>query len=533
MAAMAERLDIRLLGELEVSRDGEPVPLPQSRKTRALLAYLALHAAPQRRDALCALLWQAPDDPRAALRWSLSKLRPVLNSQEIERLEADRERVRFVPERVQIDFQQAYETCASMNALSRQELHQLEQLFRGPFLEGLELPGQPEFETWRLGRQEQARRMHLGVLDALADKLADDPDALAATLRRRIALDPGDAKTHAALISVLARSGTRDEAERQKLASEAILNELGPYDRDKLNAALAQPRSARPSAPAPVELPLRQDIRFCTASDGVRIAYATVGSGPPLVKTANWLNHLEFDWESPVWRHVFRAFATSFTFIRYDARGNGLSDWNAEDLSLDAMVSDLEAVVDASGLERFPLLGISQGCAISIEYAVRHPERVSKLVLYGGYATGWRRRGDPERIAQSEAELTLTRMGWGKDNPAYRQYFTSCFIPDATQEQMAWFNELQRVTTSPDNAARLMNAVGDIDVTERLSQVGAPTLVVHARKDARIPLNAGRELASKIPGAKFLILESANHLLLEQEPAWARFWDEVQAFLAD
>jgi pimeloyl-ACP methyl ester carboxylesterase len=245
------------------------------------------------------------------------------------------------------------------------------------------------------------------------------------------------------------------------------------------------------------------------------------------------MNHLEFDWESPIWRHVFRAFAEKHTFIRYDSRGNGLSDWNIENLTLDAFVEDLKAVVDAAGVERFPLFALSQGCAIAVEFAVRYPRRVSKLVLYGGYPCGWRVRANAEEMAQREALITLTRTGWGKDNPAFRQVFTTLFIPGATPEQMGWFNELQRITTSPENAARLLTAHGDIDVTERLGRVTQPTLVLHSRNESRVPYESGRQLAMGIPGAKFVTLESQNHLLLENEPAWPRFLAEVRTFLAE
>lgn len=190
-------------------------------------------------------------------------------------------------------------------------------------------------------------------------------------------------------------------------------------------------RDDLPAAPSPR---MQQEIRFCTASDGVRIAYASVGQGPPLVKAANWLNHLEYDWESPVWRHVFHELARDHRLVRYDERGNGLSDWDVEDISFDAFVRDLETVVDAAGLERFPLLGISQGCSVSIAYAVRHPERVSHLVLYGGYARGRYKRGDPDNLEQGEALITLMRQGWGQENPAFRQIFTSLFIPGGTPE---------------------------------------------------------------------------------------------------
>ena len=276
---------------------------------------------------------------------------------------------------------------------------------------------------------------------------------------------------------------------------------------------------------------MEQEIRFCTAEDGVRIAYSKVGQGPPLVKTANWLNHLEFDWESPVWRHVFDALGRDHLLVRYDARGNGLSDWDAEDLSFDAFVKDLETVVETMGLERFALLGISQGCAVSIAYAVRHPERVTHLVLYGGYALGWRARANPEEIARREAMLTLVKQGWGQDNPAFRQVFTSLFLPDGTPEQMQWFNDLQRVSTSPENATRLQRILSDIDVEQLLPQVAVPTMVLHSRNDAVVPFEAGRGLAASIPGARLVALDSRNHLILEHEPAWPKFLAEVREFL--
>jgi pimeloyl-ACP methyl ester carboxylesterase/DNA-binding winged helix-turn-helix (wHTH) protein len=276
---------------------------------------------------------------------------------------------------------------------------------------------------------------------------------------------------------------------------------------------------------------LRQEIQFCTASDGVRIAYAAVGKGPPLVKAANWLNHLEYDWQSPIWGHVLRATAARHRLIRYDERGNGLSDWDVEDISLDAFVRDLESVVEANGLKKFALLGISQGCAVSIAYAVRHPERVSQLVLYGGYARGRRQRGQQGEVDQADALLTLMRQGWGKENPAFRQIFTSLFIPDATVEQARWFNDLQRMTTSPENAVRIRRTLDEIDVTGLLPDVRAPTLVLHCRNDAVQPFEEGRRMAAGISGSRFVALEGSNHLILEHEPAWARLLDEVTRFL--
>lgn len=290
--------------------------------------------------------------------------------------------------------------------------------------------------------------------------------------------------------------------------------------------------TAAATAPSGLQtLPLRQDIKFCTASDGVRIAYATVGSGLPLFKTANWLNHLEYDWQSPIWSHLLRALASRRQLIRYDERGNGLSDWDVGDISFDAFVRDLESVVEASGLQKFALLGISQGCAVSIAYAVRHPERVSHLILYGGYARGRRRRGEPATIEQTEALLTLMRQGWGQQNPAFRQIFTSMFIPEATAEQATWFNDLQRMTTSPENAVRIRKALDDLDVSGLLRDVRVPTLVLHCREDAVQPFEEGRRMAAGIPGSRFVALDSRNHMILEHEPARTRMLDEITRFL--
>jgi pimeloyl-ACP methyl ester carboxylesterase/DNA-binding CsgD family transcriptional regulator len=275
---------------------------------------------------------------------------------------------------------------------------------------------------------------------------------------------------------------------------------------------------------------MEQTIQFVTASDGVRLAYARSGDGPPLFKTANWLNHLEYDWHSPVFRHWFAALSAHNRFHRFDARGCGLSDWIDQDLSFERQVADLEAVVDASDVDRFALLALSQGAAVAVEYAVRHPERLTHLLIHGGYSLGWARRG-PETIREGRALAELIRVGWGQPTPAFRRLFTEFFIPGGTPEQFAWFDELMRRTTRPEIAARIVEAFGEIDVTARLAQVRAPTLVTHSRGDLRIPLEQGRRLAAGIPGARFVELDSRNHVLLEDEPAWQRFQEVVGEFL--
>ncbi|WP_409758967.1 alpha/beta fold hydrolase [Aestuariivirga sp.] len=278
---------------------------------------------------------------------------------------------------------------------------------------------------------------------------------------------------------------------------------------------------------------IRQVIQYCRSADGTRLAYALAGSGPPLVKAANWLHHLEFDWESPVWRHYFAELACLNTLLRYDGRGMGLSAWNVTDFSLERQVEDLEAVIAASGFEDFALLGISQGCAKSVVFAARHPERVRKLILLGGYARGWKHRDDKDMSVFRKAAIELIRVGWGRDNPAVRQMLTTLYMPDAPAESQSWFSDLQRKTTSGENAAGTIDQHGDIDIRDVLGKVKAPTLVIHSRHDAGVPFEQGQELAAGIPGAQFAVLDTTNHILPASDPAWHRCARLIREFLAD
>jgi len=520
------------LGPFVVTRGGRPVALPQSQKTRALLAYLAVTERPQLRERLCAMFWDATDDPRGALRWSLSKLR-VLDDESAPRIRADRDTVAFEPAGAQVDAVEVRRaTRGGLQGLSVERLRELCALFRGSFLEGLELPDFDQFQAWRVAEREQLRQLQLGLLRELVARLAASPEEALVPARELVRLAPEQEPSRAALVRLLAASGRREEAEEHYNLGRKQLERSGADSgelRQTWRAVVAAPAQQPSAADADVA---RQKVRFCTSFDGTRIAYATLGQGPPLVKTANWLSHLEYDWKSPLWRHLARELSRERLLVRYDQRGCGLSDWEVGDFSLDAGVGDLLAVVDALGLERFPLLGISQGCRVAVAFATEHPDRVSHLVLYGGGARGWKRRSPGARETRAGLQALL-REGWGRDIPAFRQVFTTLFMPDASAEQMAWFNELQRVSTSADNAVRITEASGDMDVTDRLARVRAPTLVMHATRDAMVPFEEGRILAAGIPGARFVALDSQNHLLLDDEPAFARFLSEIRAHLAD
>ena len=260
------------------------------------------------------------------------------------------------------------------------------------------------------------------------------------------------------------------------------------------------------------------------------LAYAVHGSGPPIVRAATWLTHLDFDWESPVWRHWLAELSDGHRLVRYDERGCGLSDRELGELSVETWVGDLETVIDAAGVDSFTLLGVSQGAAVALVYAVRHPERVSRLVLYGGYARGRMRRGEEAR-AHAEAIAAAIRAGWTDASPTFRHLFSMLFLPQGTEQQMGWYDELQRRSTSAEIAVRLYAARDEIEVVDLASRVTTPTLVAHAREDRVVPVEEGRLLAARIPGARFVLLESANHILLSHEPAWSAFVAELRAFL--
>jgi DNA-binding winged helix-turn-helix (wHTH) protein/pimeloyl-ACP methyl ester carboxylesterase len=286
------------------------------------------------------------------------------------------------------------------------------------------------------------------------------------------------------------------------------------------------------SAPVPTSA-RNQDVTFCRNAEGINLALAAVGAGPPLIKVANWLTHIEYDWESPIWSPLLQQLAAHSRLIRYDGRGNGLADRNVAEISFPAFLRDLETVVDSVGVERSALLGISQGAAVAIAYAVRHPERVSKLILFGAYAQGRNKRGSAAEAEMAQAFVTIMRHGWGDERSAFMQAFSSVFFPNGSPQQIKWLVDLQRVTTSAENAVRIRMACDDIDVVDLLPKVQVPTLVLHCRHDNVAPFEQGRLIASSIPHAKFVTLESVNHVVLADEPAWPKLIGEIAAFLAE
>lgn len=532
------KTNVDVMGSLVISRDQQILDLPPSRKTRALLGYLAVTGRPIRRERLCELFWNLPNDPKASLRWSLSKLRKALDTEGRMRIIADRERVMLDTSDINVDLTtiSARLQDASQH-IDVTSLTEMLDTFEEPLLSGLETAGGSEYQAWLIKEREDALSLKINILRRLTTN-RDITDTNRVKWAHQLHVHtPFDIDAGSILVAAYQATGRGSQAETIRQHFRQAASERGTsLPSDFGHAAPSIDRLT----PAPITQTSRrrwhmksQDIHFCKAHDGVNIAYATVGTGPPLVKAANWLNHLELDWASPIWGPSFLACAQGRRFIRYDERGNGLSDWEVPELNLEVFVNDLETVVDKLGLERFPLLGISQGCAVSIAYAARHPERVSGLILISGYAAGWRIGATAEEIQMREAIMTLTRHGWGTPNSAYRRVFSQTFMPDAKPEDLDWFDEFQRQTASPKNAVRFLDAFGDIDVRNSLAKVKAPTIVFHSNGDQRISLDQGRDLATGIPNAQFIELESRNHILLRAEPAWRVCLNRVGEFLKE
>lgn len=360
------------------------------------------------------------------------------------------------------------------------------------------------------------------------DRVVSKDDILAAVWHGRIVSD----STLTSRINA-ARRALDDSGDVQRLIRTAVgrgirfVGHVHEADYGGIDLKTASPPTDRQES-----IP-KQSVTFCKTADGINLAVATVGKGPLLVKTANWLNHVEHDWQSPVWAPMLQRLAARFRLVRYDGRGNGLSDHDLGDVSFAEFERDLEAVVEGLELDRFSLLGMSQGAAIAVAYAARFPDRVSRLMLYGAYPLGRNQRGNKEDNALAQALLTIMRQGWGDANSAFMRAFSSIYLPEASAEEISWFAQMQRVSASAENAVKLRIACDNINIIDLLPKVQAPTLVLHSRHDNVVSFDQGRLIAKTIPNARFVALESKNHVLVPNEPAWARLMDEIETFLAE
>lgn len=528
-------ISIELLGRTSVRAGDLALPLPTSRKTRALLGYLVLTETAQRRDRLCELLWEVPDDPRGALRWSLSKLRPIINFDGRERLGTDQGSVFMLLDDVDVDVHRINRCLKEDGA--PEALRTAWQAATELLLIDCELADQPNFNAWVTLERQKVTNMRVALAKRLTLCDQVDPDEAILWADRWLDDRPLDAEAAQAAVACRHRTGRIEEAVQRAAELEVAFRKAGMQipsfvTREPDQAPPSQPKSF---VPAGSEQRPRQIVRFARTADDVCLAWTSSGAGdaPPLVKTTCWLTHLELEREAPIWTPIYRELAVERRFIRYDGRGGGLSDWDVPNIDFNSFVTDLETVVDAAGVERFPLLGISPGVAVAIEYAARHPERVSHLILFGGACAGWRFQANPGEVRKRDAVTVMAEVEWDQDSASSRCVFSATQVPTATQDELAWFDEFRRKSTSPRNAARFLQVFLDLDSRHRLAELKVPTLVLHSRNDPRVPVWAGRALATAIPGAQFVGLDSANHMLIGREPASSAFVAAVRRFLTE
>lgn len=542
-------VEIALLGPVELVDGGARVEITSRRQRQLLIALALQRGLVISVDRICDLVWgeQLPSDPGAAVQTNISRLRRVLRAP-LEVTTSPTGYQLVCPDEGS-DLARFEHAITAMRTASPSEQVVLAagalDLWRGTPFPDLD---HPDIEAER----QRVSELRLETVETYAEALCllGRHGEAVAIAENHVREHPHRERSAATLMRSLYATGRQADAlEVFGRLRRRLLDDLGVDPSQELRllelAILNQEPDIAPTPAAPV-LPaatvaapvgssvrdLDQHIRFCRSDDGTRIAYATSGDGPTLVKSANWMTHLDYDWESPVWRHWLGDLSEGHTLVRYDERGCGLSDWDVDRFTFDAWVDDLALVVDALELDRFPLLGVSQGGAVAIAYAVRHPERVSRLVLFGAYGQGRLVRATTEEQRREAAlHLELARLGWGSDDPAFRQVFTSQFMPGGTREQWESFNELQRRTTSSENAVRFMEVFATIDVMDLAPLVQCPTLILHSRSEVRVPISMARELAALIPGSRLVPLPSRNHILGEDEPAWDLFLDEINRFL--
>lgn len=532
-------LKLFLFGTPYCQQNEHLIHLPR-RKCLALLAYLALNVGPHGREELAALLYPDSRNALTYLRRTLSEIRQCLDD---TLLLADNN-VQLAENKVWVDVQE-FEKLVRFGHNQVSNLQTAVTLYTADFMTGFTLPDAAAFDEWHFFQVERLRQMLAGALQQLLTWHASrrEFETGIAYGRRWLTLDPLHEPAHRELMQLYAASGQQTAALRQYETYRHLLGKelgLAPeaetvalYETIKTRQFPLPPRTPRPPSSSTYSFaPADQEIHFTHSADGTRIAYAVVGHGPPLVKVAHPLTHLQYDWSSPVWRHWVAELSRHYTLIRYDERGCGLSERQVHDFSMQAWLSDLEAVVNDLALTRFPIFGTSQGASVGVAYAARHPERVSHLICCGGYARGrFHRQLTPRQKEEAEMLLNLIRLGWGQDNPAFRQVFATLFVPEGTPEQHHWFTELARVTAVPETAVQMERAFFNINVSDLAPQVPCPTLVLHSQGDQIVPFAEGRLLADLIPQARFVPLESNNHVLLEHEPAWPQFLNEIHQFL--
>ncbi|WP_108163365.1 alpha/beta hydrolase [Saccharospirillum sp. MSK14-1] len=523
-------LIVNTLGELSITRDGQTLALPSSKRTRALLAYLVMTARTHRRERLCEVFWKLPDDPRGALRWSLSKIRGLVNQADQERLAADRERVSLVSDDIAVDVR-IMASQLDEGQLSTHELESMRLKLQEPLLDGLDLADQELYQQWLSNERLAVKKLRLRVLSLLAQHPQYNQHEQLHWARAWESMDSYNTKAARHLLTLLETLGLEPEWQSMRTQLAQRFQNAGVEWVDPAVIRAAQEAAKQDIPKRRKEFASRQTIQFCTAPDGVRLAHLSTGSGPTVVQAGHWITSLTQDWDAPTYSSLYRDLEQNHRLVRYDQRGCGLSDRDIGRFTHDDWVSDLETVVDANQLDRFALFGISQGASVAIEYAARHPERVSHLVLLGGFPVGWRNRS-LESARETKAMIDMSMVGWDKDDPIVIRLLAVLLMPNTNISELNWFANYLRDITTQDMARRILYLVGETDVTEHLAKVQAPTLVAHSLGDRAIPVSSSRAIATAVAKAEFLGLESQNHIMFGREPAAQVFTETMLDFLS-
>jgi pimeloyl-ACP methyl ester carboxylesterase/DNA-binding SARP family transcriptional activator len=565
-SAAEPSLTLRFLGEMEVVREGRPLALPRSRKTRALLAYLALSGRSHRRARLCEMFWDVTDDPRGALRWSLSKIRGLVDEPELGRLRSDRDAIWFDDAGARVDLTWARAQIArGPESLPSEGLAEVARTFRGDLLEGLHLTEFSDFHAWCVAEREDARGLHGRVLRVLLDRLVDAPENALEHARALARLAPADEAARASLVRLLAATGRREEAEQQHDDGVRAIAESGAVPTGELaatwrrlrrapgrTAADATPGAAAPRAepaespgadaakresePAEDSLPIPRPprgikvptpvTRYARSGD-VNVAYQVFGEGPDLVLVPGWVSHVEYSWEEPSFARSLSRLRSFSRVILFDRRGTGLSDRVSDLPTLEQRMDDVRAVMDAAGSERASIFGISEGGPLAMLFAATYPERTDALVLYGTFARGSWHADYPWRWKTEQWEVVLEFIGkyWGTGRVATALAPSIASDPSLVE---GW-GRFERLAVSPGGAQALFRMMLACDVRHVLPAIQSPTLVLNRSGDPITTAPGARYIAEHVPGARYVELPGADHFPWVGD--WEGLLDEVQEFV--
>ena len=517
-------IEINVLSDVKFRRSGREVSLIASKKTRALMAYLSITNRAHSREHLCEMFFDSVSDPRGGLRWSLSKIRNLFNDDSRERLVAKEDTVQLDLSDVFCDANFVKQVELTPNPSLDRLRKAADYLLHRP-LANLELPRSEEYQMWLLDTREDFNELRVSIFQKLVgnDNL-DDMDSLK-YLRSWWRLDP---YSHIAPYLIWKRLQVAGRAVEAKIIRSRYETLMGEDSEDWLEKQSAESTKSKIKRDG-----FSQTVRFCKTADGAKLAYATSGSGPSVILTPGWLSHLELEWSNKLYRDTFDTLSMNKTLVRYDECGTGMSDRSVGEVDFLMFQKSFEAVVADHSASTFAVIGVSKGCSVAIDFAARNPERVSALILVGGFASGWKVGMSNDERQYHDAMLALSRLTWDKEGGLFRDLVSRTLMPTVGIQTHQWFQDLQKYAVDEQSVSRMLNVYGEIDVRDKLKKIKAPTLVIHSRNDQAVSIEHSKEIAACIPNARLFSLESRNHIILSNDPAWQVYMEEIDHFLQE